>query len=178
MNVKKYGELVLPLAAIEEVEPIHTGLSDLFLKPRLVVIETDGEDLETLLPVLLIGLFQMGKLGDAGATPGGPEIDQDHLAGEAGRGHGLAAPVILHLEALQLAANDPELLKNRLQPGQHPALARGRHRFLHIVHEATSLFDPARAGEGRGELPGIALGLIRVFLLDRPQLRQRLLCLP
>ena len=178
MNVEKHRKLVLPLAAIEEVEPVHTGISDLLLKPRLVIIQADGEDFEPLLPVLLIGLFQMWKLSNTGTTPGGPEIDQDDLAGEAGRGHRLAASMVLHLEVLQLTADDPEFFEDRLQPWQHPALARGRHRFLDIVHEETSLFDPARAGEGRGELPGIALGLIRVFLLDRPQLRQRLLCLP
>ena len=174
VDVKQNRELVLPLAAIVEMEPVHFLPGDLLLEPLLVVIEAHCENLEALVLVFRVGLLQLGKLGHTGAAPGGPEIDQHHLACEARRGNGFTAAMVLHLEVLQLAADDAELLENRFQPRQHPALAGCGHRPLHLVHKASRLIDFSCAGKRRGQLAGIALRLVRIFLLDCLQLRQRL----
>jgi len=47
-----------------------------------VVIEADADDFEAFVVKFFVGAFDVRKFGDAGAAPGGPEIDKNDLAFE------------------------------------------------------------------------------------------------
>ena len=62
-------------------------LADLAQLARaLVFAQGDDHDVFLVLAVTFDQLLDLGQLGQAGGAPGGPEVDQDDLAGEVGPG--------------------------------------------------------------------------------------------
>ena len=62
-----------------------SNMNFFFIIPSIVVLSRYSEDGQSLFSVLLIQVLEVGKRGDAGSTPNGPEIDQNDLASKVGK---------------------------------------------------------------------------------------------
>ena len=94
-----------------------------------VVAHGDGDGLEALGGELVVGRHQLGHLGDAGGTGGGPEVHQHDLAAQRGQAAGLAVEGgEAHVRGGRLAAAADEGDEEERRQQARDSLVE--HRFL------------------------------------------------
>ena len=81
-------EVVHAVVSVADLDADHAVLFDVVLPDGFVLVDAYAEQDEVVLLELFGDGLDVVEVAGAGAAPGGPEIDEDDLAGERVEGNG------------------------------------------------------------------------------------------